>query len=250
MVAAAKDKSIEAAYFEGAIACMRELREGQHDVSSTKPSELENGKTIGMPVLGPLDKLRLELDEIWPEGANVTKNKEGQAFVAGLARVMVRMSYEKRKGDKTNMTNLSFLMCTHICTFLKHGPTRHIEGFIHVDDINPLQQDEGLFSANLYLDLPVTGGGELLIYDVEVWSRWDFYRHASTLACLTAPGEEGQERLRATLPRPKVIKPEAGDLILLCTQRPHAVQGFPLGTRVSIQSFISYKKGRPLMLDN
>ena len=119
-----------------------------------------------------------------------------------------------------------------------------------MDDINPLREEEGLFSANLYLDMPRAGGGELLIYDVEVRSRWDFYRHAPTLAHLTAPGEEGQAVLRAKLPRPQVIKPTAGDLILLCAQRPHAVQGFPLGTRVSIQSFVTYRRGEALRLDN
>lgn len=119
-----------------------------------------------------------------------------------------------------------------------------------MDDISPLSPTEGLFSANLYLDMPRTGGGELLIYDVEWTSRWDFYRHAPTLANLTAPGEEGQALLRAKLPPPKVIRPAPGDLILLCAQRPHAVQGFPLGTRVSIQSFLAYKKGGPLRMDN
>lgn len=133
----------------------------------------------------------------------------------------------------------------------QHGPTRHLEGFIHVDDISPLSPTEGLFSANLYLAMPRAGcGGELLIYDVEVNSRWDFYRHAPTLAHLTAPGEEGQEVLRAKLPPPRVIRPGPGDLVVLCAQRPHAVQGFPLGTRVSIQAFLTYKAGEPLRMDN
>lgn len=39
--------------------------------------------------LGPLDKLRLELDEVWPHGASVTKDPSGRPFVAGLVRVMV-----------------------------------------------------------------------------------------------------------------------------------------------------------------
>ena len=59
MVAASKDPKAQSDYFDGAIACMREFRH-------MKP----------MPILGPLDKLRLELDEIWPNGATVTKNRE------------------------------------------------------------------------------------------------------------------------------------------------------------------------------
>lgn len=223
MVASSRNKAAEEAYFDGALACMRELREGSgsslpcttssRDGQSQKP-------TPELPVLGPLDKLRLELDEIFPAGATVAKHpKDGRPFVAGLARVM-------------------------------QGPTQHLEGFIHCDDIHPLSADEGLFSANLYLELPSTGGGELLIYDIEVRSRWEFYTNASTLALLTHPGEAGQDILRSRLPKPKTIKPASGDLILLCAQRPHAVAGFPLGTRVSIQSFISFKKGQSLQLDN
>jgi hypothetical protein len=73
MVASRKDPEAERAYFDGALACMREMR-------GHEP----------LPVLSPLDKLRLELDELWPRGATVTKNRQGRPFVAGLARVMVR----------------------------------------------------------------------------------------------------------------------------------------------------------------
>ena len=84
-------------------------------------------------------------------------------------------------------------------------------------------------------------------------SRWDFYRHAATLAALTAPpgaDAAGQQRLRASLPPPLRVRPEPGDLVLLCVQRPHAVQGFPLGERASLQSFITHKAGEPLRLES
>lgn len=56
------------------------------------------------PLLSPIDQLRLELDELWPDGACVTKDKQGKLFLPGLARIM-------------------------------KGPTRHTAGFVHVDDM-------------------------------------------------------------------------------------------------------------------
>lgn len=111
MVASARDGgAAEAAYFDGAVACMRELRgpAAAGGAGAGTGSGGDGGGTEGgasavadsssspppppLPVLGPLDKLRLELDEVWPAGANVTKDKKGRAFVAGLARVMVRVA--------------------------------------------------------------------------------------------------------------------------------------------------------------
>ena len=81
-------------------------------------------------------------------------------------------------------------------------------------------------------------------------SRWDFYRHAETLSHLAVQGEEGQALLRRRLPRPRLIKVAPRDLVVLCVQRPHAAQGFPMGTRVSVQSFLTFDKGKSLVLDN
>lgn len=179
----------------------------------------EGGAAAGEPPhLGPLDKLRLELDEVWPEGANVRKDDSGRAFLAGVARIM-------------------------------RGPTRYVDGFMHVDELALMTERRGTFSANIYLKVP-PAGGELAIWPLAVRSRWDFYRHAETLSHLTVQGEEGQALLRRKLPRPLLIKVAPGDLVVLCVQRPHAAQGFPMGTRVSVQSFLTFEKGKALLLDN
>lgn len=129
------------------------------------------------------------------------------------------------------------------------GPTKYVDGFMHVDELAPMVKARGTFSANVYLKVPPTGG-ELAIWPVAMRSRWDFYRHAETLSYLTVQGEEGQALLRRRFPRPMQIKVAPGDLVLLCVQRPHAAQGFPLGTRVSVQSFLTFEQGRPLVLDS
>lgn len=81
MVAASGDPKKVNKYFDAAVSSMRELREVTLTDDYTGPPT--------PPLLTPMDKLRLELDEMWPDGATVTKNSKGQPFAAGLARVMV-----------------------------------------------------------------------------------------------------------------------------------------------------------------
>ena len=169
--------------------------------------------------LSPLDKLRLELDESWPGGSSLLKERaNGRPYLPGIGRVM-------------------------------RGPTQWGDGFCHVDDLAPLSPNEGLFSANTYLELPPVGG-DLHIWPVSFKNRWDFYRHAATLSLLTTPDEAGQRALRQQLPPPIVLRPKQGDLVIICTQRPHAVQGFPIGSRVSLQSFITHQPNGALSIDN
>ena len=171
------------------------------------------------PVLSPLDRLRLELDEAWPAGATLLKDQAtGLPFLPGIGRIM-------------------------------EGPTRWADGFCHVDDLAPMGSSGGLFSANIYLEMPPVGGN-LQVWPVAWQRRYDFYRHASLLSGLTTPDEGGQRALRRAFPKPLELAPRPGDLVILCAQRPHAVQGFPLGRRVSLQSFITHKEGKPLTIDN
>ena len=108
--------------------------------------------------LWPLDKFRLELDEVWPCGAGLARETTGERrpFSGGLPRVMM-------------------------------GPTRWKRGFIHVDEMGPLSSTQGLFSANIYLQLPsdVTSTTQpaLQIWPLGIRSRWDWYRVNCIVAC-------------------------------------------------------------------
>ena len=156
----AKKKKVSSAvdeYFEGV---QRELqmrrKKRQHDANLESSDYYQ---------LWPLDKFRLELEESWPSGA-------------GLAR-------EKPKDDSSNHTTprpfgggLPRIM---------YGPTRWKRGFIHVDEMGPLDANRGLFSANIYLTMPdevegggITDAGCLYIWPLGVRSRWDWYRVSTT----------------------------------------------------------------------
>lgn len=103
------------------------------------------------PRLWPLDKFRLELDEAWPIGAGLARETKGdhRPFGGGLPRIMM-------------------------------GPTRWKRGFVHVDEMGPLSEQQGLFSANIYLQLPSDSYSRkqrcLEIWPLGVRSRWDWYR--------------------------------------------------------------------------
>jgi hypothetical protein len=171
--------------------------------------------------LSPMDKLRLELDELWPEGARI-RELYGRKCLVGLGRLM------RPEG-------------------LKQGLAR-TEGIIHVDADPLLRRDAGTFSANVYLEVPKEGG-ELAIWNVSPKQK-ELRRHASVFALLhrTFEDESVNAVLRARLPRPICIKPRKGDLLIINSGRPHAVRGFKRGTRVTLQSFIGYRSAATLEL--
>lgn len=216
---------------------LTQTRDNATSTTHNNSSIVDSTATWAPPghALYPLDLLRLSLDEASATGARLAreKNPPHRHFAAGLCRIM-------------------------------KGPTRWKKGFIHVDEMGPLDEQRGLFSANIYLQLPpihqdtsintnastVTttstttttraGTPTMRIWPLNIRSRWDWYRNARTLSALSSQDAEDQVRLRSKLGPSLQIDCRPGDLVLLCAQRPHEAVGFAQGTRVSLQCFIQH----------
>ncbi|MDA9951204.1 hypothetical protein N9D31_01390, partial [Oligoflexaceae bacterium] len=83
------------------------------------------------PLLSPIDMLRLELDELWPQGAGVGR-LESRLMFTGIVRIT-------------------------------EAETDILEVRPHVDSMTPDMPIERQHAANIYLDTP-SEGGELVIY--------------------------------------------------------------------------------------
>jgi len=96
----------------------------------------------------------------------------------------------------------------------------------HVDRIpNEYLDITGQFSANVYLQVP-TSGGELQLWNCE--KDQDYTNHSSV-----------------------TLHPRQGELILINTQKYHAVHTFDEGSRISMQTFIGYRNdSSPLFIWN
>ena len=98
--------------------------------SMVQPS-INRIRSFSHPFLGPIDKLRLVLDEQWREGANLG-NFEGFKMFSGIVR------YTDANAELTKKA--------------------------HVDSLDPKMAFDQQFAANIYLDMPADEG-ELLIWN-------------------------------------------------------------------------------------
>jgi hypothetical protein len=162
------------------------------------------------PFQSPMDKLRLQLQEHWPCGANL-ENIEGRPMFVGLARVFGSGAGAHPHQD-----------------VLRRDAAR---GCARAGSL--ITQ----LAANIYL-CPSAEGGEL-----ELWS-WRL--SDAEYEALQMPGSYGLDRAR--LPEPEaVLRPGAGDAILFDATRLHAVRPARGGPRVTVSCFIGYRgRDQPL----
>ena len=149
---------------------------------------------------------------------------------------------------------------------------RSSKGLVHADTATLLSHAAGEFSANLYVRTPpveAAGGGggggggsskgALCVYPTRQYTSDGgvfgvtspaLLADLQALARRQAEGfsEEAQEYIRAALPIERRLELRDGDLVLINTGRFHGVEPYAEGYRLSGQSWLSYRKGKPLKL--
>ena len=159
-------------YFEGVQREFR-MRRIRPKPSPSASSSSSSQHELDHYQLWPLDKLRLELDEAWPSGA-------------GLAREQTQQQQQQKNSNHGSSKNNQSQISNYPRPFggglprIMRGPTRWKRGFIHVDELGPLDDKRGLFSANIYLTMPddneKKNAGALYVWPLGVRSRWDWYK--------------------------------------------------------------------------
>lgn len=163
------------------------------------------------PNLTPIDKVRLELDEVWEAGAQLA-TMNGRKMFVGLARTFSEGSYAEPHQD----------------IFAWDAP-----------DAPEASRVTKQLAVNVYLKMPEQGGG-LTLWPVS-FNQADY----------KARQIEGSYGLRKEeLPAPSAeIQPQVGDLIFFNANNVHSVERIGKGTRVTWSSFIGYQgDAAPLIL--
>lgn len=162
----------------------------------------ENLRKACAPIMSPLDALRCKLDEVWEPGAYL-QTLYGKKMFIGLSRMV-------EPGT----------------TFLAHHD-------IFEQDAPGAQEAVSIkaqFAANVYVQIPETGG-ELLMWNINMAPKvFDQLR-----------GKDYGLRVE-TLPKPDiVVKPRSGDLLIFDSRKMHAVAPPVESSRLALSCFVAYR---------
>jgi MFS family permease len=163
-----------------------------------------------LPYLSPVDRLRLELQEAWPAGANL-EHLDGHALFVGQARV-----FEGGDGAVPHQDFLPWELAD-----LRRAPRTDTRAELI-----------GQLTANLYLQTPKTGG------ELELWSAG--LPHDVYDGLRDPVHTYGLDRARLDPPA-ATIKPADGMLVLFHSTRPHAVRPAADCDRIALSFFIGVR---------
>jgi hypothetical protein len=155
------------------------------------------------PMLTPIDKLRLDLDELWPAGATI-QTLDGKKMFVGLVRVFGPESYAEPHQDHLEWNSVHCEQATNLISQL---------------------------SGNIYLRLPPRGG------DLNIWesslSKLDYSQHKRLDSYGLDLDLNVSEALR--------IVPREGDLIIFNSRMIHSVTSCEDGERITWSTFIGWQ---------
>jgi len=162
------------------------------------------------PHLSPMDRLRLELQEAWPAGANL-ELLDGRRLFVGQARI-----FEKDNGAIPHQDFLPWELADLRKSRRSDGTPELI----------------GQLTSNLYLQTPEEGG------QLELWPFG--YDHEEYDELRLTPDSYGLDRQRLSEPAAR-IRPEPGMLVLFHASRLHAVLPSRGSSRIALSCFIGMR---------
>jgi hypothetical protein len=179
-----------------------ELAKYQEDA----PTLIKEMRRLVHPYISPIDRLRVELDDIWICGCNLAKLGNQKAFV-GIVREF--------KEDNPSEPH---------CDIMARGFLEHYQ-----DKPNVINQ----IAANVYLKTSELGG------EIVLWDEWPTQSEYNMARNTDDPASFGLDRKKIAQPKLE-IKPNLGDLILFNTMRIHAVKKIKMGVRMTWGCLIGY----------
>ena len=166
------------------------------------PGHLRDFRRACEPYCSPIDILRCTLDEVWPYGANLQTLEQRKMFI-GLSRMV-------KAGT----------------TFLAHHDIFSEDARGRPEAISLKAQ----FGANVYLQMPETGGA-LLMWNSEILpAEFDRLR-----------GSEYGLPVELLGPPDVVVRPDPGDLLIFNSRKMHAVSSGTGKSRLAVSCFVGYR---------
>lgn len=163
------------------------------------------------PYISPIDRFRLELDEVWPYHCNLAKIGEHKLFV-GLVREFQKGAYAEPHNDVISW-DLVDSMQTNISNQL---------------------------AVNIYLEVPEKGGA------LKLWDEWPQTKEDYNNMRIEDSYGVKEEMLNSDYIE---ITPEIGELIIFNPMRIHSVNEIETGKRLTWSCFIGLEEmTKPLQI--